>query len=50
MDAQQLHTIEQRLQEGYYEGDADTLSTLQALVTAIRSFREAESAPVEELP
>jgi hypothetical protein len=49
MDAQQLQRIEQRIKEGYYQGDADTLSTMQELVAAIRRVREDESAPVEEL-
>lgn len=40
MNATELHKIEQRLSEGYYEGDPDTLRTMQALVTALRSFRE----------
>lgn len=44
MNASELQKIEQRLKEGYYEGDPDTLSTMQALVKALRSFREnAES-------
>lgn len=50
MDALELQRIEQRLQEGYYEGDADTLRTMRELVQAIRHAREAaEAAPIEEL-
>ncbi len=40
MNATELHKIEQRLREGYYEGDPDTLRTMQALVSALRRFRE----------
>lgn len=40
MNATELQKIEQRLREGYYEGDPDTLRTMQELVTALRSFRE----------
>jgi hypothetical protein len=40
MNATELQKIEQRLKEGYYEGDPDTLRTMQALVRALRSFRE----------
>ena len=40
MNAQELQQIEQRLKEGYYAGDPDTLRTMQELVEAIRRFRE----------
>jgi len=40
MDPTELQKIEQRLKEGYYEGAPETLRTMQALVTALRSFRE----------
>ena len=41
MNAQELQQIEQRLKEGYYEGDPDTLRTMRELVEAIRRYREA---------
>ena len=45
MDAQELAKIEQRLAEGYYETDPETLETMRRLVAEIRRFREeAESA------
>ena len=40
MNATELQKIEQRLKEGYYEGDPDTLRTMKDLVRALRSFRE----------
>ena len=40
MNALELQRIEQGLKEGYYEGDADTLRTMQALVAAVRRLRE----------
>jgi len=50
MDALELQRIEQRLKEGYYEGDADTLRTMQELIQAIRRVREAaETPPAQEL-
>jgi hypothetical protein len=44
MNALELQKIEQRLKEGYYEADSDTLRTMQALVAAVRRLHdEAES-------
>ena len=40
MNALELQKIEQRLKEGYYEGDPDTLRTMQELVAAVRRLRE----------
>jgi hypothetical protein len=40
MNALELQKIEQRLKEGYYEADADTLRTMQELVAAVRRLRE----------
>ena len=41
MNASELQKIEQRLKEGYYEGDPDTLRTMQQLVEELRHLREA---------
>lgn len=50
MNALELQTIEQRLKEGYYQGDLDTLQTMQLLVSEVRRFREtAETAEADEL-
>jgi hypothetical protein len=40
MNAVELQKIEQRLKEGYYEADADTLRTMEELVAALRRLRE----------
>ena len=45
MNASELQKIEQRLKEGYYEGDPDTLRTMQQLVAELRRFREAAESP-----
>ena len=50
MDMLSLQMIEQRMKEGYYEADADTLRTMQQLVYEIRRLRElAESQVPEEM-
>ena len=46
MNASELQKIEQRLREGYYEGDPDTLHTMRELVEELRRFRE--SVEIEE--
>ena len=46
MDAQELAQIEQRLAEGYYEADPETLKAMQRLVAEIRKFREEAAAMV----
>jgi hypothetical protein len=40
MNSSELQMIEQRLKEGYYEADADTLRTMQELVAAVRRLRD----------
>ena len=50
MNALELQKIEQRLKEGYYEGDSDTLQTMAELVEEVRRFREtAEDAQAQAL-
>jgi hypothetical protein len=46
MNARELAEIEQRLAEGYYEGDAEALQALERLVAEVRRFREATDAPL----
>ena len=41
MNMSELQKIEQRLKEGYYEGDPDTLRTMQQLIEELRHLREA---------
>lgn len=48
MDMLSLQMIDQRLKEGYYEADSDTLRTMQQLVQEIRRLREI--AETEEVP
>jgi hypothetical protein len=48
MNAQELHEIEQRLKEGYYEADQDALETMQRLLLAIRRCREEAATGTEE--
>ena len=48
MDALELQRIEQRLKEGYYEGDADTLRTMEELIQAIREI-VAAGIPAEDI-
>ena len=49
MNAQEIHEIEQRLKEGYYEADEAALAAMQRLLLAIRRCREeAAEAGVEE--
>jgi hypothetical protein len=45
MNAQELSKIEQRLAEGYYDADAETLRTMRRLVDALRRYREEEAEP-----
>lgn len=50
MNVQELQKIEQRLKEGYYEADPETLQTMRELVEAVRGLREqAEPAQSAEL-
>lgn len=46
MDACELALIEQRLAEGYYEADPDTLQAMQRLIAEIRRFREEAATMV----
>ena len=48
MNARDLHEIEQRLKEGYYEADEDALTTMQRLLQEIRRFREEAADEVGE--
>jgi hypothetical protein len=48
MDMLSLQKIEQRVKEGYYEADADTLRTMQQLVAEIRRLREVAESEVPE--
>ena len=45
MDGRELQQIEQRIQEGYYEADADALRVMQRLLQEIRRFREEGLSP-----
>jgi hypothetical protein len=47
MDAQELRTIEQRLAEGYYDADLESLRTMKRLVDELRRFREGEESTQE---
>jgi hypothetical protein len=50
MDSVELLQIEQRIQEGYYEADADALRVMRRLLDEVRRFREEISSPAAELP
>ena len=49
MNAQELRKIEQRLAEGYYDADAETLGTMQQLIDELRRFREEEASREAEV-
>ena len=49
MDSVELLQIEQRIQEGYYEADADALRVMRRLLDEVRRFREEISSPAAEL-
>ena len=42
MNSQEIQTIQQRLMEGYYEADADTLLAMQALVDMVKRLQEQD--------
>ena len=49
MDSRELQTIRQRLAEGYYAADAETLGAMGLLLDAVRRLREDELNAPEEL-
>ena len=49
MDTRELQTIRQRLTEGYYTADAESLGTMRLLLDTVHELREDELAVPEEL-
>jgi hypothetical protein len=49
MDTRDLHTIRQRLAEGYYRADAEALTAMRLLLDTVHRLRDDEAMPAEEL-